>query len=413
MRKLLLTAVALLGGASVAMAQSIQIYQNGSVVAEYDAAAVEKIVFAPAGDELPDPDPSLTYLENGATLPSSITSQINLRAGNTYKVSGACSVESGATLNVEAGVTIEAVGGDAVVDYILVKQGAKINAVGNATYPIIMTSSDKTPGAWGGIHICGYATTNIGTGVSEIGEAAYGGSNDADNSGVLSYVRIEYAGYKFTSEKEANGFTFYGVGSGTQVDHCEAYKGTDDGFEWFGGTVGGSYLISVNNSDDSFDWTEGWRGTVTNMLAVQDDPDVLGYDCDCLIEADNNENDYKATPISHPTLKNLVLVGNGANSENQNGIRIRRGSYVTIDNAKACGKTNALRFESDETDASLVAGTSKVTNTTVSGLKIVTNYTQAMFTADGTGNTVDSTLTMTKDEAFAACDWAVGNWVVK
>ena len=186
-----------------------------------------------------------------------LTENRTLNAGETYTLSGGFHVKSGATLTIEEGVTIEAVD-DNIVDYILIEQGAKIDAQGTPESPIVMTSQRKEAGAWGGLHICGKAPINVqgATSVSEVGDAAYGGSDAADNSGILRYIRIEYAGYTFSEEKEANGFTFYGVGNGTTVDHLQAYMGSDDGFEWFGGTVNVKYLVSTNNTDDSFDWTE-------------------------------------------------------------------------------------------------------------------------------------------------------------
>ena len=206
-------------------------------------------------------------IENGTTLKGTITSDVTLTAGSTYKLSGEYIVEDGATLNIEAGVKIISIYDD-IVDYILVKQGGKINAVGTSSAPIVMTSEKEEPGAWGGIHICGKAHTNAegGKGSSEIGGATYGGNDDADNSGTLKYVRVEYSGYAFDSEHEANGITFYGVGNGTTVEYCQAYKGSDDGFEFFGGSVNVSNLVSVSCSDDSFDWTEGWNGTATNLV---------------------------------------------------------------------------------------------------------------------------------------------------
>ena len=155
---------------------------------------------------------------------------------------------------------------DDQVDYILIEQGAKIDARGTASSPIVMTSSRKEAGAWGGLHICGKAPINAGTDAkSEIGDASYGGNDQ---------------------EKEANGFTFYGVGDGTTVDHLQAYGGSDDGFEWFGGTVNVKYLVSTNNTDDSFDWTEGWCGNGQFMIAHQ-----ISSECDALMECDNNDND--------------------------------------------------------------------------------------------------------------------------
>ncbi len=297
-------------------------------------------------------------IENGTILKGTITSDVTLAAGNTYKLSGEYIVEEGATLHIEEGVKIIAIYDD-IVDYILVKQGGKINAVGTPDKPIVMTSEKEEPGAWGGIHICGKAHTNAegGKGSSEIGGAVYGGNDDADNSGTLKYMRLEYSGYAFDSEHEANGISFYGVGNGTTVDYCQAYKGSDDGFEFFGGSVNVSNLVSVSCSDDSFDWTEGWNGKATNLVAYQEAESTLGYDCDCLIECDNNENNYAATPVAHPVLKNLILVGNGGSKR---GIRLRAGTEVEIDSAKVCGKGTPVTVESEETENALKKGTSKL-----------------------------------------------------
>jgi hypothetical protein len=351
-------------------------------------------------------------IENSTTLKGTITSDVTLTAGSTYKLSGEYIVEDGATLNIEAGVKIISIYDD-IVDYILVKQGGKINAVGTSSAPIVMTSEKEEPGAWGGIHICGKAHTNAegGKGSSEIGGATYGGNDDADNSGTLKYVRVEYSGYAFDSEHEANGITFYGVGNGTTVEYCQAYKGSDDGFEFFGGSVNVSNLVSVSCSDDSFDWTEGWNGTATNLVAYQEAEETLGYDCDCLIEADNNENNYAATPVAHPVLKNLILVGNNSAAGNR-GIRLRRGTQVEIDGAKVCGKKNAVTLESEETENALLAGTSKLANMTVdSELRSEKNiYTNDNFVS--AGNTVDTSLKYTSfDDIKAECEWMAGNWV--
>ena len=280
-------------------------------------------------------------------LKGEISEDVTLKSGETYELDGVYRVKEGATLNIEAGVKIVALY-DETVDYILVEQGGKINAVGTASNPIVMTSDHEEPGAWGGIHICGRAHTNAegGTGYSEIGNAAYGGNDDADNSGTLQYVRVEYTGYAFDEEHEANGISFYGVGNGTKVDHCQAYKGSDDGFEFFGGSVNISNMVVVSCSDDSFDWTEGWNGTGTNLMAYQEAVDALGYECDCLIEADNNGNDNEATPVAHPNLSNLLLVGNG---EEGRGVRLREGTQVTMDKAQTCGKSMPLTDQTDLT----------------------------------------------------------------
>ena len=168
-------------------------------------------------------------------------------------------------------------------------------------------------------------------------------------------------------------------------------------------------MVVVSCSDDSFDWTEGWNGKGTDLVAYQEAKATLGYDCDCLIEADNNENDNAATPESHPVLKNLILAGNG---ESKQGIRLRRGTQADIDNAKVCGKGQPLVVESALTNASLKNGTSRLTNMTVTAaLKSDGYYTNDDFTAV-TSNKVDATLSYASFDAIkAACDWMKGNWI--
>lgn len=361
-------------------------------------------------DDDDDDDRGGTIVTDNTVLKGSITSDVTLKAGNNYKLSGEYIVEEGATLNIEAGVKIVAVYDD-IVDYILVKQGAKINAIGTSDAPIVMTSEKEEPGAWGGIHICGRAHTNAegGKGSSEIGGAQYGGTVDNDNSGIIKYVRVEYTGYAFDEEHEANGITFYGVGNGTTVENCQAYKGSDDGFEFFGGTVNVNNLVAVNCSDDSFDWTEGWNGHGTNLLAYQETETTLGYDCDCLIEADNNENNYSATPVSHPVLSNLLLVGNGGSKQ---GMRLRRGTQVDVNDAIICGKSKPLCVESSETEIALKEGNSTLSNiilnASLNSEKGI--YTNNDFTASG--NSVDNSIQYgTLEAAKEACTWITGSWV--
>ena len=321
--------------------------------------------------------------EDTYVLNSDITENVTLETGKTYTLNGGVHVKSGATLTIKPGVTIVAQH-DETVDYILIEQGAKIDAQGTAAQPIVMTSEKKEAGAWGGLHICGYAHTNNGSGKSEIGNAPYGGNNDADNSGTLKYIRLEYTGYAFDEEHEANGVSFYGVGNGTTVEHLQAYQGSDDGFEFFGGSVNVKYMVVTSCSDDSFDWTEGWNGKAQFLVAYQEGESSLGYACDCLMECDNNGTNNAATPVAHPTIANATLIGNGGDAQ---GVRLRAGTQVELYNTIITGKGKPLTVETNETENALKDGTSKLEYVAISGELSSKQgiYTNADF-AQATGN---------------------------
>ena len=321
--------------------------------------------------------------EDTYVLDSDITENVTLETGKTYTLNGGVHVKSGATLTIQPGVTIVAQH-DETVDYILIEQGAKIDAQGTAAQPIVMTSEKKEAGAWGGLHICGYAHTNNGSGKSEIGNAPYGGNNDADNSGTLKYIRLEYTGYAFDEEHEANGVSFYGVGNGTTVEHLQAYQGSDDGFEFFGGSVDVKYMVVTSCSDDSFDWTEGWNGKAQFLVAYQEGESSLGYACDCLMECDNNGTNNAATPVAHPTIANATLIGNGGDAQ---GVRLRAGTQVELYNTIITGKGKPLTVETNETENALKDGTSKLEYVAISGELSSKQgiYTNADF-AQATGN---------------------------
>ncbi len=319
-----------------------------------------------------------SYILTSAT---SCSGGLTLKKDEVYILAGALTVKSGETLTIEEGVTIIADSDDecalageidavtGAVDFIIVCQGGTINAVGTAANPIVMTATSQTHGAWGGIHLCGYATTNLsgdGTGSSEVGGMTYGGSDsskDTDSSGTLKYIRVDYSGQKLDTagEYEANGITFYGVGSGTVVENCCIYEGADDGCEWFGGTVNCSNIIIYDCQDDSFDWTSGFRGTLTNCYAVQN------YDwCDCLIEADNRSSDNYAEPTSCPTLNDFVLVGvnHASNESKMIGVRLRVGTNAIIKDMYVFGK----KYSFDIISAATTAYFKENTSTKISGV---------------------------------------------
>ncbi len=310
------------------------------------------------------PDPEVPVVPENYELKGKLTEARTLKAGGVYTLVGGYEVEKGGVLTIEEGVTVKATRTiDGAPDYILVKQGGKINANGTKEKPIVMTSTKAEAGAWGGVHICGYAPINLagGTGKSEIGDAPFGGKDAHDNSGTIRYVRLEYTGFAFTPTKESNGLTLYGVGDKTTLEYIQTYEGADDGFEWFGGTVNAKYLVSTASNDDSFDWTDGWVGKGQFWVAYQAQtaPDATGTaNGDCLIEADNREDNHTNIPVSNPTLANLTLIGNNDSNKQQRGVRLRAGTQVKLYNVLITGKAKALTTATTATEDSFLANKS-------------------------------------------------------
>jgi len=280
--------------------------------------------------------------------------EVVLESG-TYKLTGKLVVKNTAKLTIKPGVIIEAtaVAADQLqaVRYIAVAQGGQIDVQGTATSPVIMTSETKKPAAWGGLVICGKAPINKGTSASaEVSELTYGGTDANDNSGSIKYLRIEYPGFSYSSDKEFNGVSFFGVGKGTIVDYVQVYESSDDGFEWFGGTVNATHLVVSNKDvtavgDDLFDWTEGWNGTGENFYGIRTNAGNRG------IEADNNSNNHLATPISFPTIKNLTLIGAGVEdtSKEAQAFKLRVGTKGKFDNVVLKGWKTGFDVEHNET----------------------------------------------------------------
>ena len=196
-------------------------------------------------------------------LTGSLESDRILDASVQYTVTGPYLVKSGAKLTIPAGtVIISQVGTDR---YIAIEQGGKIDIQGTSSNPVVMRSENNSAGDWGGLLLCGKATTTEGVNVTaEVGGLIYGGNDNADNSGSIEYLIIRGAGAQINSESQYNGLTLYAVGSGTRISNVAVIDGADDGVEFFGGTVSASNLYFENNEDDAVDWTEGWNGTITN-----------------------------------------------------------------------------------------------------------------------------------------------------
>ncbi|MGQ1911760.1 hypothetical protein ACT3CE_18535 [Marinifilum sp. RC60d5] len=219
-------------------------------------------------DDDDDPEPIVVkeviqLLEIGE-MKGELTEDYTLDSSTSYELTGSFIVPEGLTLTIPAGTNIIADNGGTDV-YIAVLMGGKININGTTSSPVVMSSANGMPGDWGGLTICGQATTTAGAGSeAEVGGFIYGGSNDADNSGVIKNLVITGTGAQINSESQYNGVSFYAVGSGTLVENVAVINGSDDGVEFFGGTVSVSNLFLQNNEDDAIDWTEGWNGTITN-----------------------------------------------------------------------------------------------------------------------------------------------------
>ena len=334
---------------------------------------------------VPDPD--------DYTLGGRLTEDLTLKQGETYMLESSLQVVAPATLTIEPGVTIiadESAGSDNII-YILIEQGARIMAEGTASEPIVMTSENKEPGAWGGLHICGKAHTNAeGETTSEIGNAPYGGNEDNDDSGVLKYIRIEYSGLALDSEHEANGISLYGVGAGTQISYIYVVDGSDDGIEFFGGSANIDHCVVENCTDDSYDWTEGWDGSAEYIIAYQS-----VAECDCLMECDNNGDNNDATPVANPTIRYATFIGNNS-SENHRGLRLREGTYVNLSNALVCGKPDPITLDTPQTVASFDNGKSSISNTVIVGELLNeegAGYDNAAFLADGNSSVEEMSFT--------------------
>ncbi len=273
-------------------------------------------------DDVVEPDPI-----NGAgevnILTGKIAESMTLSADREHLLRGVVSVESGATLTIEAGTKIYGEGASAGT--LVINQGGKIMARGAPSNPIVMSSDQevgkRSRGQWGGLIINGYAPTNQGIQAGEGDTGDFGGENPADNSGVLEYVRVEYAGIEFSPDNELNGIAFQGVGSGTKVDYIQVHMNQDDGIEFFGGTVNAKRLLVTGARDDSFDWTDGWTGKGQFWVAQQ-----YGDDADNGFENDNRSTNNDAEPRSAPTLYNVTLAGDPEGPESDVGLLIREGA---------------------------------------------------------------------------------------
>lgn len=238
------------------------------------------------------------------------TGKQTLKKG-TYNLKGWVYIAAGAELTIEPGTVIK--GDKETKASLIVERGGKLIAQGSATAPIVFTSEqsvgNRRPGDWGGIIICGKAYNNQKEMQIEGGpRTKHGGEDNADNSGVLSYVRIEFAGYPFDKDQEINGLTLGSVGNGTKIDHVQVSYSNDDSYEWFGGAVNCKYMIAYKGWDDDFDTDNGYSGKVQFGLAVRDSK-IADTSMSNSMESDNSAAGAAVSPWTTVTFSNMTFIG--------------------------------------------------------------------------------------------------------
>jgi hypothetical protein len=333
-------------------------------------AAIITLVMANMSCRKIEVDGATTVINGGGTGPSEntilsgkITADRTLKADLVYTLRDLVYVTNGATLTIEPGTKI--VGEKNTRGALLITRGCKIIAKGTALKPIVFTSDQASPqrGDWAGVVLLGRARTNASfNGTPGLGEAEgginngdglglYGGTDDTDNSGVMEYVRIEYAGYAFLPDKELNGLSMYAIGSGTSMKYIQVSYANDDSFEWFGGTVNMDHLIVYRGLDDEQDSDNGFRGNVQFVICQRDSSvaDISGSNG---WESDNDANGVGVVTPSGQTVvqpqtravwSNVTMIGPRATTSNignslfRNGAQIRRNSSISIFNSVMMG----------------------------------------------------------------------------
>ena len=285
-----------------------------------------------------------------------------LREGNNYILSGLVYIVNNATITVQPGVTVKGDYTGASVATLVITRGAKIIADGTQEKPVVFTSNSPVPrsGDWGGIVICGKAQVNTaftgtggGAGILEVegginnsfGDGLAGGGatpNNADNSGILRYVRIEYAGYAYQPDKEINSLTMAAVGSGTVIDYVQVTYAKDDAFEWFGGTVNCKHLIAYKTQDDDFDSDNGFSGKIQFGIVLRDST-IADISRSEAFESDNDASGSINSPQTKAVFSNLTLIGpratlaNNGNSLYLAAAHVRRNTGISIHNSVILG----------------------------------------------------------------------------
>ena len=289
--------------------------------------------------------------KNLETLQGAITTDMTLDPAKGYLLKGQVYVKNNATLTIPAGTMVYAqVNADrAAKSALIITQGSKININGTADKPVVFTSvaDAKKPGDWGGIVILGKAPTNSATGNNAVGlpvtaDTQYGGNIANDNSGVITYLRLEYTGgFNPPAEDEwaidaVSGLSMLSVGSGTQVDHVMVKYSNDDSFQWVGGTVNATHLISYDAGDDDFDFDMGYEGNLQFLIGYRAHPSSQALRANG-VESYNDSLPTSNTPLTRPVISNMTIIGpqglDGSETNIWMGVYMRKNTRLAIRNS--------------------------------------------------------------------------------
>jgi hypothetical protein len=328
-----------------------------------------------------------------------------LSPDSIYVLTGLYYVDSTYSLTVPAGTVVQ---GDTAAT-LIIKRGAQIFAEGTQFNPVVFTSL-KAPGArargdWGGIVVLGRAPINKVSPLIEGGiiGGTYGGALPNDNSGVFTYVRIEYPGYRFQTNNEVNGLTMGGVGAGTELHHVQVSYSFDDGFEWFGGTVNAKHLVSYGVTDDDLDTDFGFVGCLQHIFILRDPANFDPTDFSRGFESDNDGTGTNDVPLTRPIISNVTavgpertdaLVGSCALCRFDHPAMIRRNTRHSLYNSALMGWPRGLEINGDPTQTACATDALQLRNVSV----------QATIAVDQTCGTAVTDPNHVHDEAAWPCN---------
>ena len=327
---------------------------------------------------------SFTMAQPIENITGNITSDMTLTSDKSYLLQDIVRVMAPATLTIEAGTIIY--GENSSEGSLIIEPGAKIMAEGRVNEPIVFTSEFSMPGSmqdpergdWGGVILLGNAPVNIegGQGHIEGPGDLFGGSDPHDNSGVLKYVRIEYAGIAYSPNNEINALTFGGVGDGTTIEYVEAAYSNDDSYEWFGGTVNVKHLIAYRGIDDDFDTDNGFQGKLQFLLGVRDPQVADVVSGSNGFESDNDANGSTNEPRTGPQYWNVTLIGPQPttdapySSDFKRGMHLRRSSQNKVNNALIMGWPTGILIDGINTSIDAESNETYVKNSIIAGSSI-------------------------------------------